>query len=119
MEWEQVLIELIGLVGSAAPALWEIARRQVLVNGVVNLVLTAVCAAAIVVSVKLTLWLFEEGFNADVDDIRSLIYPLFATCLMLSVVFIIGAMATSIITTIQYLGNPDYYAIKILLDLIK
>ena len=118
MEWEQILTELVRFVRDAAPPVWEIYRRQV-----------------VIVSVQYTLWAlvfcgigflsFKTG-NAAMKkykevsrDCHSFSTGDVAAYLMWAIAALLSAIAFAFASdTIGRLINPDYYVIQMMLSAV-
>lgn len=101
---EVILGELIEMVQATAPMLWAIAQRQVLANTVVNavwgallFVIAAYCAN-------------RARRDPDEDTVTF--------CAFMAVLALLVALIC-ITTVIMYAVSPDYYAIKVLLELVR
>ena len=120
---EAILGELIEAVQAVAPALWATAQRQVLANTVGNAVWGAVFFLAAVV---LGLVAYRNAKQWAKESVRSRhtrrddftpenamwVASVFATIL-----FIISIVYLNVV--LAYTINPDYYAIKVLLGLVR
>jgi len=127
MNWEEAIAELIGLVKSAAPALWEVARRQAYANaaqkGIALLMMISAIGLLVRGARKAELaytkavkehdgvprwkWIRTEEDNGG--------YWFLMFCAVLT-----GVFATLLAgDLVAQLINPDYYAIKVIIDLVK
>ena len=107
---DELLSELIAFVKQASPALWQIAQQQVRVEAIQGtigfallLAATALCAWVCVV--------FYRG-NDDSD----------LAAMVLGAVIGIIALVWSMLVLVDTIGrwlNPDFYAIQILVGLVK
>lgn len=115
---QMLLQQLIDLVKSIAPQLWEIAIHQVYAECVQRAVLAAVLLllALLIFCILLpkTYKAYNEGGTADEGA-----YAL----LMVTEFLVAAASSISVVTNIVYiiprLMNPGYYAIQILLNIAK
>lgn len=119
---EVILGELIELVQATAPALWAMARRQVMAYHVSNTLWGAffflvAIALGLVARYSKRLWAKEEVRSAyDYNDWTPENTEA-AAC-----VGIVGALVVGILCfhkVVMYSINPDYYAIKVLLELVR
>lgn len=110
MDWQQVLGELVGFVKEAAPAVWMIYRRQVVVQ-VLQYGLWAVTAAIASVA------LFRLGKRVakldeyDADLFATMAYFCFAIAVVLSITFVCNVLGRVV--------NPDYYIIEMMLSALN
>ena len=102
---EQVLSKLIEFVEMASPQVWAMAQKQVLVMAIQDILWGVVLAIVITFMVKIARDIGEE------DDERG-ISTLFA-----AVFALISFMVCN--HTIALVVNPQYYAVKMMLDLVK
>jgi len=111
---EEILSQLISIVQDTAPALWAIARRQVISTAVTMAIWFVICLISTVVLVRVAEYGRDQSREDNYSDWD------------VGVAFsIAGAVATLVIAAIlacsivQYLVNPEYYTIKVLLSLIR
>lgn len=119
---EEIVLRLISLLEDASPALWDMARRQVYAS-----VVQAVLVAFLFLVLSVVFWRFK-GFSAKRTTLAhsedrwfkseewhtgsSIISGIAASfCLFLA--FIIFIMI------VGHLMNPDYYALRALLDIVR
>lgn len=112
---EVILGELIEMVQATAPMLWAIARRQVLANTVGNAVWAGLCILATIVLGLIARHCVrqEKASRGHSDWDAGVIFAGFFAC----VAFLVALACVS--TVIMYSINPDYYAIKVLLGLVR
>ena len=115
MEWESVLLELMDLVKNTAPALWEVALRQVGADAMELFIIFAALVGLAFASWRVNRWcskkLDDKGYDFDLATGRGIS--------LISMCFIAFVSLMPLTKAIKYLINPDYYAIKILLELLK
>ena len=111
---EEILSQLISIVQDTAPALWAIARRQVVADLVTMVIWLVICLVATIVLVKVA----KYGMVQYQKD-------RYSAWDMVAAFSVIGAITTAVATVgvtcsiAQYLVNPNYYTIKVLMDLIR
>ena len=110
---EELLQKLIDLVTNVAPQLWEIGVRQALIEGGKSILISIVCLVFLSVCVKIGTDVLKDKESID-DETGFLALALFAVALLC---LLIGG--SEFIDGISYLLNPQYYAIEILLNLVK
>ena len=111
MEWKDLLGELVALVQQTAPELWRIARRQVLAN-IVSLAMWGLFTLCGTVGAGL---LTRYGFRkVDTYDRDEVLVPSIAS----GVLFLVLTVAI-VVGIVSRLINPDYYAIAVLMNLVK
>ena len=116
MEWTDLIQKLIDLVEQTAPELWRIATRQVVVNGVRDLIFGLVFIAALIVSVGMIKKLLQKQDYAGDIEISSVIgLLLIGVC---DLFFAIQGLL-DIYNVLGYFLNPEYYAIRVLMDLVQ
>ena len=103
---KQLIAQLIELVRDSAPVLWQIAQRQVLADVVVSTTTLVFLLVLIAVSIIVAKKYYEDvtdtsAIAATVAIIASVSVPIVASRIMLRLI------------------SPDYYAIKVLMDLVK
>ena len=107
--------QLVGLVESTAPALWEIARQQVMVDIVESLFWMVFFGLAIMVCRKLmVIWRAAKEHCDPWDE------PFYDIGIVASYVFIAFAVVAIFAFAaggVKRLVNPDYYALKLLLTM--
>ena len=112
---EAVLGELVEMVQAAAPALWAIARRQVLANTIGNAVwagLWTLATIALGLTARYCARQYQECGPHSMWDAGAIITG-FVACVTL--VIALGCLNS----VIMYGVSPDYYAIKALLQLVQ
>ena len=102
---EEALWELAKAMEGIAPDLWRIAMKQVAVTAQLNLMMFIICAIALVASVA---FICKES-----DSV--FIFGGSIAIAFLSVFFGVGC----ILFALPRLLNPEFYAIKLLLDYVK
>lgn len=110
--------ELIDLVKETSPLVWEIARRQVVVEAYAHLP-NALFEAAIAVVVFLAgrwCWNKSQEFEHDPDAMGFGILTIMCAVLFLGMIGFAGA---DIVDFGKMLANPDYYAIHQILSFVK
>ena len=116
---EELIQKLIEVVTNTAPELWEIAIRQAYLSGVRALVWGFLCLGVGVWDlryIKKTVDRAKEGeYIGDEDDLT--VAAVVILGMVLIIVLIFGLMNIS--EGFSYLANSKYYAIKLLLDLVK
>ena len=111
MEWKDLLGELVALVQATAPELWRIARTQVLAN-IVSLTAWGLFTLCGTVGAGL---LTRYGFRKENQyDRAEVLVPSIA----FGVVFLSITVAL-VAGIVSRLINPDYYAIAVLMNLVK
>jgi hypothetical protein len=121
----EILQKLIDLVQQSAPALWAIARKQVIAFNVQDIILSIIFLVGIMATAKYVMPIYKWGFTGERNDWGSLKNDhSIEVSLLLGLFFIYDAIC--IPTVIINIGNiimrfinPDYYAIQILLNLVK
>ena len=112
---EAILGELIEMVQATAPAQWAMAQRQVLANTVGNAVWGGLCLLATIALGLVGRYCVqqyqENGYSSGWD--LGAISAFSGACVLLIVVLI------NLNNVIVYYINPDYYAIKVLLGLVR
>lgn len=110
MEEQSALLELIKFVQGATPALWEMAKRQAMIDGIVSLFGLAIAILFLAVGVySARMILTGEGrYDDEVYEITILVI------LILVPTLLAGTLSPSL----TFLFNPDYYALQQLLQLI-
>ncbi len=112
MEIEEVmstkLIELIEKFETVAPNIWDIMVRQVVVEGAINLVVTIVCLL-LLLAVK-PLWKLAEVPERDMVP-AAIVLGFFA-------VIPAAFGLANLLRGLARLLNPEYHAIKLLMDLV-
>ena len=95
---ERLVLKLIELVEKSSPALWAIARRQVMVDvlqGVVFLVMMAILAVVI--------WYAADEFVTNYERLA----------IKWALVIVIALFMVVVVTaSVGRLMNPDYYAMR-------
>ena len=111
MEWQDILTELVQFVEQAAPMVWAIARRQVLVRAIQD-VLWMIGSGALTIrllNLGRSSWRkYKEDERSSYDMAAIAAYVGVVTCGFFGLYFLC--------TVIGQFVNPDYYAIKLLLQ---
>ena len=110
MEWKDVLAQLVEFVETAAPTVWMLARRQVIVDAV-QMALWAI---------GLT-WYVRWGIVKtkqckDIDDFYDDPFGLFVIVAVIGAYVSIPVAIGLLVGIISRLINPDFYAIRLLLS---
>lgn len=110
-----ILGELIEMVQATAPMLWAIARRQVLANTIGYAMWTGLCIVAATVLGLVTRYCVQryQGNGPHSMWDAGAAFAGFAACVALLVAL---SCTTNVI---MYSISPDYYAIKVLLGLVR
>lgn len=105
-------------LGVALPHLWEVLVRQQVISGIINLFFIVPVIFGWVLVYKLfKVVLIKENKSEHYDDTGGLwVGLLFAGCTVGLFTFVYLANLSSIITSIV---NPEYHALKEILDTIK
>jgi hypothetical protein len=126
---EQDLVQqLIDLVTKTAPEMWRIAKMQVLAINIQDFIIGVACAGLVVFLInllkklKVRVWdsekheyLKEEGC-IYLDDTILDVTKVFSTL----AIIVLGIITVcNFVSIVMRLVNPDYYAIVVLLNLIK
>ena len=121
MNWKDAIGQLMVLVQETAPALWQIARRQVWSQVAVNALWAVVMLAA---AVGLTVFAVK-AHRRSMHDMKHTSYstdPLdwsiwaYTSAIFAGIFALVLLIFLSDITV--RLINPDYYAVKALMDLL-
>lgn len=122
-EFKTLALELAKWVSNAAPQLWEIARRQTLVRFWQN-----VFGVVLSVAVFGLAWWISRLWKKDkathdaaqhdwhTNDFEGYWY---ITGIIMVVVAGLCVLIPCFLSALGYVINPEYYAIKILLELVK
>jgi len=114
MDWKDLLEELIDVVQQTAPELWRIANRQVYGDIARNCLWIIVCIIVIYVGIRL----LKHGYKLKEDDYScDWEYAVMCGWIMLGVSPIV--LVSLLDSVIGKLINPEYYAIQVLMNLIK
>ena len=115
MDWTDLVAQLIDLVESTAPALWEMARRQVVAD-TVEMVFWAIFFGVVVAGCLLLTRRWQEYLKREKpyhDDGYVLgiwtAYVIAAACVLIGLGMAAGA--------IKRLVSPDYYALRLLISM--
>ena len=100
MNWEDILWELVQMIESAAPKAWDIALKQVYVS-----LYKSLFASLMIVIAGISGMVYCHKQRESEAKLGVFILMLFALVLFLS-------------DTIGYWINPEYYAIKSLVNLV-
>ena len=112
---EELINELIALVKNTAPELWRIAKRQVTYQ-------VAISAIWFVISLVITVGGFRlvaKGNKALEEDSYTDDHILPYTIAGVLFTIAIIAFPISMDMLLSRLINPEYYAIQVLMDLVK
>ena len=114
----KTLSDLVEFIKGASPALWAIARQQVLVDMVSCLLWLAISIGAVCACVTWFKWARKKAVEEDISRTARENYW-FATW----VAIVIGGIFTLIAllllsTSIRMKINPDYYAIRVLSEML-
>lgn len=118
---DKLLTELINMVKNAAPALWAIARRQVLVESIewaIGFVFfVGLCVLLLIWWKHINAWKRSEDFggysdDAEYDTQKWIIIAMSVLMACINVLVILPEVYGRLI-------NPDYYAIYVLIRLVK
>lgn len=114
---EQLFQELINLVKTASPMLWEMAHRQLIVQSIIDTIMIGfVVGIAVLMNGKRT-WVMNKAKENRYweDEIKATYWSIF-------VISSLVATAVTLINISELVGrliNPDFYAIKILMDFVR
>lgn len=118
---ETLLQKLIDLVQQTAPELWRIALRQITVQQYQNLIgfilLLVFIVCAVLMAVKLHKWRkikTDKSGRADTS-----VEDLGMTFISIAVLLALISEFYSLMYYIGTLINPEYYAIQVLLQMVK
>ena len=111
---EQVLSKLIEFVEMASPQVWAMAQRQVYVVALQNAIWGILCLIGAVVLVKLAInrWEEHKGDRYDMNDAAAVFSAAGAGILVIGVVVACNNLIATLV-------NPQYQAIRMILDLVK
>ena len=117
MDWRDLLEELISLVETAAPKLWEIAIRQVYVEAIRNAVWVVFAAIFVVVCWRLLKYFSkhqgQDLFDGwEIDKLEPALSVFGLTISLLILVYNTNELISKLI-------NPAYYAIEILISYVR
>lgn len=117
---DALLQQLIDLVKQTAPQLWAIALKQVYANVARDVILAAVLvvvAYLCYVSVKraASLETDEESIFWSDSDFCGFVITIGSIAFLVCCVVIVA----NLVSVVQSLVNPEYYAIQILMGLVK
>lgn len=110
-------MELVRSIGEIAPQVWEIAVRQAYVNGVIAIVSAVFCLFLLTVGFMSFRWGMWKATQKeyDSDDNPLPVIAIFSGFLVTLIFpFLVYASVTD---AVRLLVNPEYEAIKILLNL--
>jgi len=118
MEEELVLIlqKLVGVVEDASPKLWEIAMAQVRMEGMRSIFLAVLFTGLLLVSfwlLKFSIKAFRESDGYEDGWIVGIVFG------ALGLMFFVGLMISSLYNAIGYICNPAYYAIEVIMGLVR
>jgi hypothetical protein len=123
---EELIQKLIDLVQKGAPVLWAIARRQVLNSNVMDFLVALILIAVSVVLFKFIKKLRNEDARGYDDEKEKGCFYIGETEYDASKIFGYIAIAvmgifimTNTVSIVMRFVNPDYYALQILIELIK
>jgi len=115
MDWTDLVAQLIDLVESTAPVLWEMARRQVVADTVEMAFWTLVFGVAAVLCWKLgRKWRVKlEECNRSEEELYcwGIVAAYALVVISVPIAFMMAAGA------IKRLVSPDYYALKLLISM--
>ena len=111
---EDILLRLIDIVQETAPALWAIARRQVAANIAEVAIWFVFCAIAAIALAFVTRHGVREYRKNDYNSSWEL-GAVFSGIGSVGCALVAFGLSTSLV---KYLINPEFYAIKVLMDLI-
>lgn len=111
---EEILQQLISLVQETAPAVWAIARRQVMSNTIISVIWTILSLLSSVALARLTKYCHKKE-QEDKYSNWAIVKP-FAALFAAVAFFAVFLLLTDVV---RYLVNPDYYSIKVLTNLIN
>lgn len=121
----EILQKLIDLVQQSAPALWEIARRQVVAlsiqDGVVLLVFLILGSIGFHYIMPVWKWGFtgeKDSWGLRKDDHTVEAGFLIGTLVLVDIVSVVVIISNAVAIAMR-LANPDFYAILILLNLVR
>ena len=120
---DTLITELIELVKQAAPELWRIAHRQVLVHAIqttvsimASLLILVACSIA---HKKLFAWWKSDEYSTGTFSDDGLLLSLgYSGIAIIGGAALLGGLSF-LSVLIGFLVNPEYYAIKELLALVK
>jgi uncharacterized membrane protein YjjP (DUF1212 family) len=120
VNWEEAIAELIELVKTSAPHLWFIARRQVYAQ-VLGSGFAVLASALTVLGCKITVTYAKKRDREEEESRRFYSGEWFVAVVGAIIVGVVAAFLglTFLYDVIVRLYNPDYYAIKVLIDLVK
>lgn len=114
MEWTEVVEELIDIVQQTAPELWRIANLQVKGNIIRGCLWTVVSFIIMFLSTMI----IRHGYKMKEKSKYSMYETTLAAGFILLTVTLV-AIPFILDTVIAYSINPEYYAIKVLIDFVK
>ncbi len=111
---KELLTELISLIKGTAPELWRIAQQQVTVTIYQNVTWIGFFIVAIIVLTFVFMYARQRAKEDTFSDwdVALILAPIF-------IVFSIAAVLIFANDLIGYAMNPEYYAIKVLLRLVR
>ena len=113
---EELLRKLIEIVTNTAPELWRIANKQVVSNLIELTMWCLVTLGGTIASIKGSIWAFrkhrESNSYADMHDITGVLLVASAIGCGITFFALVGAIAKTAV-------NPEYYAIQVLMNLVK
>lgn len=118
---DNLIQQLIDLVKQTAPALWAIARRQVLVESIewaIGFVFfIGLCVLLLIWWEHINVWKRSEDFGgySDEESFSTQKWIIIAMSVMLTFVNVLVILPE----VYGRLINPDYYAIHVLINLVK
>lgn len=119
MEWKDFLYELVEMVKNTAPALWQIAYRQVMIEafqmGVWSFFVLTVSIG--LNCGRTALWAKAKSGDLDRYDRESHMGAGWAAAFMSA--FFLVLFTGLLVGIVSRLINPDYYAIAILIGMVK
>lgn len=111
---DELIVRLIGFVESTAPAVWEIAQKQVAVQVVNNLLWVFVSIACGVVCLRFARVAIQK-YKDDTYSAWDLVGGLLYAGSVVSLIVLLTCLSAAIFRLV----NPDYYALYALLTLME
>ena len=114
----KTLSDLVEFIKGASPALWAIARQQVLTNTISCLLWLAVSIGVVCACVTWFKWARKKGVEEGLHstDLENYWFCTWFAAVAGSVFALIALLLLS--TVIRMKINPDYYAIQVLSNLL-
>ncbi len=111
----EVLIQLIDMLKTMSPLVWQTLIKQVYSDGVASIIWAIILFIFGICLVKLTMVGYKK-YSEDDDEIGWLMTQIFSS--IGSVVTILFSFYY-IISAIQHLFNPEFYAIQYIISQLK